>query len=166
VRKLYTLALAGAVLALGASSAAAQRRLTGRVLATTGEPLVSAAVTVQGTPLTVVSGEDGRFAFRDVGEGPKVLVVRRIGYKRTSVTVPATQNDVEVKLEKDVLELEQVVITGAATSVSSANVAQAVTTISADALVKAPTPMLENALQGKIPGALVTTNSGAPGGGS
>ena len=26
--------------------------------------------------------------------------------------------------------------------------------------------MLENALQGKIPGALVTTNSGAPGGGS
>ena len=166
MRKLYACTMAGALLALVTTGAAAQRRLTGRVTATTGEALVSAAVTVQGTPLTAISGEDGRFTFRDVGEGAKVLVVRRIGYKRTSVTVPATQNDVEVKLEKDVLELEQVVITGAATSVSSANVAQAVSTISSEALNKAPTPMLENALQGKIPGALVTTNSGAPGGGS
>ena len=166
MRKFYVFALTGAFLALAASTASAQRRLTGRVTSTTGEPLASAAVTVQGTPFTAFSGEDGRFVLANVGEGAKVLVVRRIGYKRTNVAVPATQNDVEVKIEKDVLQLEKVVITGAVTSVSSANAAQSVTSLSAEQIVRAPTPMLENALQGKIPGALVTTNSGAPGGGS
>lgn len=158
--------LTGALLALVTASASAQRRLTGRVIATTGEPLASATVTVEGSSFSAMTGIDGRFALPSIGEGSKVLIVRRIGFKRTKAAIAATQSDVEVKLEKDVLELEQVVITGAATAVSSANLAQTVTTVSADALTKTPTPTLENALQGKIPGALVTTNSGAPGGGS
>ena len=166
MRKFHLLALAGAFVALFSSSASAQRRLTGRVTSTTGQPVASAAVTVQGTPFTVYSGDDGRFVFADAGEGAKTLVVRHIGYKRVSVGVPAGMNDIDVKIEKDVLELEKVVITGAATSVSSANAAQSVTQLSSAAINKTPTPMIENALQGKIPGAVITTNSGAPGGGS
>jgi TonB-linked SusC/RagA family outer membrane protein len=166
VRKLYLFALTGALLALATSSASAQRRVTGRVTSNTGQPLSGAAVTVQGTPFTAYSGDDGRFTIADAGEGAKVLVARHIGYKRTTVPLPAGQNEINIQIEKDVLELERVVITGAATSVSSANAAQSVTQLSAEQIVKAPTPMLENALQGKIPGALVTTNSGAPGGGS
>ncbi len=166
MRKFSVSALACALLAIAASSASAQRRLTGRVTATTGEPVPSATVTVQGMTIGATTGADGRFTLANVGDGSKVVNVRRIGYKPATITVPATQNEVNVQLEKDVLQLESVVITGAATSVSSENAAQAITTVSADQIEKAPTPMLENALQGKIPGAIITTNSGAPGGGS
>lgn len=166
MRKFHVLALAGAFLALATSAASAQRRLTGRVTATTGQALPGATITVQGSPVVTTSGEDGKFTIANAGDGSKVVIVRHIGYKRAVVTVPATSNEVNVSLEKDVLELEQVVVTGAATSVSSANAAQAITTVNADNLNKAPTPTIENDLQGKIPGALITTNSGAPGGGA
>ena len=38
--------------------------------------------------------------------------------------------------------------------------------MSGEQLNRAPTPTIENALQGKIAGAIIRTNSGAPGGGS
>lgn len=161
---MYT--LVGALLTLITTSASAQRSVTGRVTATTGEPIARASVAVQGTSIIAATNDDGRFVLPNVGSGSKVLTVRRIGFKRATVPITATQNDVDVKLEKDVLQLEEVVITGVATSVRRENAAQAISSVSADQLTKAPTPTLENALQGKIPGALVTTNSGAPGGGS
>ena len=38
-------------------------------------------------------------------------------------------------------------------------------TVSSEALVKAPTASVEQSLQGKLAGAMITQNSGAPGGG-
>ena len=58
------------------------------------------------------------------------------------------------------------VVTGQATAVAQQNLANAVATIAPEVLTRAPTATVENALQGKIPGALVQTNSGAPGGGA
>src|SRR5207244_9921044 len=43
--------------------------------------------------------------------------------------------------------------------------ANAVATVSAGELTRAPTGTIESALQGKIPGATIQANSGAPGGG-
>jgi len=45
------------------------------------------------------------------------------------------------------------------------NLPNAVATVSGSELTRAPTGTLESALQGKIPGALIQANSGAPGGG-
>ncbi|MGZ8756081.1 MAG: TonB-dependent receptor domain-containing protein, partial [Acidimicrobiia bacterium] len=45
------------------------------------------------------------------------------------------------------------------------NLPNAVATVSASELSRAPAPTLESALQGKIPGAYIQANSGAPGGG-
>ena len=67
-------------------------------------------------------------------------------------------------MAKDVLELEQMVVTGTTTSISSVNAANAVTTINGSEVNEVPAPTIENALQGRIPGAVITTNSGAPGG--
>jgi TonB-linked SusC/RagA family outer membrane protein len=162
------LTVAGALCLAVATSAFAQqvRRITGRVTATTGEPIARALVNVQGSPTGTYTADDGRFTIANAGEGAKVLTVRHFGFKRATVNVAAGQNDVTVQLEKDALELESVVVTGTATTVSSANAAQAVSRVSAEQLNKTPTPVLENALQAKIPGAIITTNSGAPGGGS
>src|SRR5262245_45470275 len=157
--------MVAALLTLAGSSASAQRRLSGVVSAAGGGPLGSASVSVQGTTTGTYTSDDGRYVLT-VKDGPTTLVVRRIGYRRQIIPVTANQSEVNVALERDVLELEHVVVTGTATSVSSVNAANAVATVTSDQLLKAPTPTLENALQGKIPGAVITTNSGAPGGGS
>ena len=160
--------IAGGALALifGAQAASAQRRVTGTVSEVgTGQPVVSATITVVGTTMGTHTGDDGRFAVT-VPEGAQTLRVRRIGYRQQEVALAADQNEVRVSLERDVLQLEAQIITGAVTSVARANAANDVAQVTGEQLNRAPTPTLENALQAKIAGATVTTNSGAPGGGA
>jgi TonB-linked SusC/RagA family outer membrane protein len=162
----FTLAVAALLLLGSAQAASAQRRLTGVVTeAGTGVPVVSATVTVVGSTIGTHTGDDGRFVLT-LPSGPQTLRVRRIGYRVQDVAVGADQADVTVSFARDVLQLEAQVITGAVTSVARANAANDVAQVTGDQLNRAPTPTLENALQAKIAGATVTTNSGAPGGGA
>ena len=98
-------------------------------------------------------------------QGAVQLQVRRIGFRPRTVAVPAAEATADVVLERDVLQLSEQIVTGQATSVARQNAANDVATVSAEELTRAPTPTLENALQGKVAGALVQQNSGAPGGG-
>ena len=93
------------------------------------------------------------------------LVVRAIGYKRQQIAVPASQPRADFALEPDPFNLEEIVITGQATGQERQNLPNAVATVSSSELNRAPAPTLESALQGKIPGAYIQANSGAPGGG-
>ena len=147
------------------ASAQAQRRVTGRVTAQGGvEPLPGTSVQIVGTQIGQYSDEQGRFSLL-VPSGAQQLRVRRIGYKAQVVPLSPEQTEVNVQLEKDVLQLEAQVITGAATTVNRANVATDVAVLNADQVNRVPTPTVENALQGKVAGAQVVSNSGAPGGG-
>ncbi len=150
-----------------ASVAEAQgRRITGVVTAEgTNEPVSNATVSVVGTTVGTYTAEDGRFVVNAPTSGALSLRVRRIGYQAKTVPVATTQNTVNVSLARDVLQLEAQVVTGQATTVSSQNAANAVTVINAEVLNRVPQPTVENGLQGKVPGAIVTQNSGAPGGG-
>jgi TonB-linked SusC/RagA family outer membrane protein len=166
VRKFGSWVLALLLTVLVSAEASAQRRITGRVTGASGEPVQSASVNVQGTTIGTYTNEEGRYILATVPTGAQVLVVRRIGYRRSATPVPATQDQVDIRLDKDILQLETQVITGTTTSISSANAANAIAVVSGEQLNRAPTPTIENALQGKIPGAVITVNSGAPGGGS
>ena len=148
-----------------ASAFAQTRHLTGRVTVEgSGEPLVAASVSVVGTSLGTYTDEQGRFSVT-VPDGPVTLRVRRIGYTQKTLAVAAGATDFNVALARDVLQLETQVVTGTATTVSSVNAANAVTVVSGEKLNRVPAQTIDYALQGKVPGALVTQNSGAPGGG-
>lgn len=155
------------LLVLFSTTASAQtRRIGGRVTAEgSSDPVTSATVTVVGTTFGAITDAEGRFSI-PAPAGPATLRVRRIGYTPRTVAVSAGLSEVNVALGKDVLELDKQVITGTATTVSSINAANAVTVISSERLNRVPAQTIDNALQGKIPGALITTNSGAPGGGT
>jgi TonB-linked SusC/RagA family outer membrane protein len=155
------------LLALFSTSAFAQtRRITGRVTQEgSNDPVASATVSVVGTTLGAITDADGKFTV-PAPAGPATLRVRRIGYTPKTVSVSATLSDVNVAMSRDVLELDKQVITGTATSISSANAANAITVLSSEQLNRVPAQTIDNALQGKIPGAIVSTNSGAPGGGT
>jgi TonB-dependent starch-binding outer membrane protein SusC len=152
--------------AAGVAPAGAQQRpITGRVTsAPSGEPVARASVAVAGTAITAVTSEQGEFSLA-APSSDVTLVVRRIGFKRREVAVPASQNRVEVTLEPDVFNLEAVVVTGIATGVERRNLGNAVATVGASDLGYVPTPSIEQQLQGKVAGADIQENSGAPGGG-
>ena len=152
-------------LVVGVGAAAQQRPIRGKVVsAATAEPVAGASVAVAGTPITALTNDRGEFSLA-APEGAVTLLVRSVGFKHAQLPVAAGGGDVTVRLEQDVFNLEAVVITGQATGVEQRNLANAVTTVTAAQLNRAPTQTLESALQGKVPGALVQMNSGAPGGG-
>ena len=105
MRKSRLLVMALALLALGATNAAAQgRRLIGRVTeAGSGTGIGSASVSVVGTTVGATTDADGRFNFV-APEGTLTLRVRRIGYAPKVTTVNAGLSDVVVSLDKDVLQ--------------------------------------------------------------
>ena len=154
------------LLLLSAGTAESQvRQISGRITnSQTDQGVSEATIAVLGTQIVAQAGNDGRFSL-NAPDGDATLVVRSIGYRRRQLTVPAGQTSVDVALEPDPFKLEEIVITGQATGVEKRNLPNAVATVDAGELTRAPTPTLESALQGKIPGATIQANSGAPGGG-
>jgi len=163
--KTCLLALACSV-ALAANASAQQRSIAGRVAnSVSDEPIVGVTVTVVGTAITAVTDARGEFTL-SAPAGPVSLSVRAIGYKRRTAPVGADQTRIAISVEPDIFNLEAVVVTGQATAVEQKNLPQAVSVVTAQQLERVPTPTIESALQGKIAGALIQSNSGAPGGGA
>ena len=161
---LITLALATVVGVVAVS--AQQRQITGRVTsAATTEPIAGVNVSVTGTAFAAVSNADGRYAI-PAPAGAVTLVFRRIAFKRREVSVPADQSAADVTLEPDVFNLEAVVVTGQATGVERRNAAIATTNVRGEEAARVPAPSLDRALAGRVPGAIISQNSGAPGGGT
>ena len=160
---LFALALA----ALGAAGASGQeRQISGRVTsATNGEAIAGVNVSVTGAAFAAVTNADGRYTI-SAPSGAVTLVFRRIAFKRREVQVPAGQNTADAALEADVFNLEAVVVTGQATGVERRNAAIATTNVSGQEVSAVPAPALDRALAGRVPGAIISQNSGAPGGGT
>jgi TonB-linked SusC/RagA family outer membrane protein len=150
---------------VGIGASAQQRPITGKVVsATTAAPVAGASVTVVGTPIGAVTNDRGEFSL-SAPQGAVTLLVRGVGYRSRQVPLASDASSANVSLEQDVFNLEAVVVTGQATGVEQRNLANAVTTVPIEQLNRAPVQTIEGALQGKIPGALIQMNSGAPGGG-
>src|SRR5262245_17270049 len=94
-----------------------------------------------------------------------MILVRAIGFKRQTLRVPSDRATVDFALEKDVLQLEGVTVTGQATTIDKRNAATAIASVSAEELLVAPAKSIEGNLSGKVVGAAIFENSGVPGGG-
>jgi TonB-linked SusC/RagA family outer membrane protein len=141
------------------------RVLTGRVYddaTLVGVP--GATITIVGSTEATRANADGLYRIAIPAAAAR-LRVRGIGYKEQEIALDAARTTLDVALTKTALQLDEVVVTGSATTQSRQHVATAVSTVSAEQLSAAPAPSLESALQGKIVGASINMNSGAPGGG-
>lgn len=154
-----------------ASGAAAQERTRERPISgtvtdsTSGAPISGALVTVRGVRTGALTRENGTFVVT-APLGDVTLLVRSIGYRSKEVRVGANQSQVTIALARDVFRLEEIVVSGQATGVERLRLANAVATVRASDLGSVPTASIEQQLQGKVAGADIQTNSGAPGGGA
>ena len=165
MRQILLRVLCGAALLLPLTLHAQSREVTGRVLmGGSGAPLSDATITVFGQQTGARSNERGEFRVR-VSGGAVTLQARALGYKRQELRVAADGQVANFTLVRDVLQLEGVTVTGAATTIDKRNAATAIVSVSAEELTRVPAPSLESALQGKVVGAQISMNNGAPGGG-
>ena len=152
------------LLVVSASAQGQTHEVTGRVTTIAGQPLPGVLVSVVGQQTGARTNERGEFRLQ-VPNGDVTVVARAIGYKRGTQRVSTGSSSADFSLDRDVLELEGVIVTGQATSIERKNAATAVSVVSADALARVPSVSLESALQGKVIGASINMNNGAPGGG-
>ena len=149
-------------MALSCASAFAQQ-VKGTVKDSAGQPVIGAAVVVEGTTLGVTVDLDGNFVFDKAVPADAVLVVTSIGYK--TAKVPVGGGFVEVVLEEDAEMLDEVVMIGYGTQ-KKAVVSAAISTVGSEMLDKVGAVRIDDALKGMTPGVNVTSNSGHPGAGS
>ncbi len=128
--------------------------------ASSGDPLPGVTVLIKGTTDGTITGIDGSFTLSAPSDA--TIVFSSIGY--SSIEVGASDAG-DVSLQTDVTNLDEVVVTGLATSIKRSNLANNVSTISAQSLNGTTTgSTLDGALYGKLTGVNINSAGGAPGG--
>ncbi|WP_268036367.1 SusC/RagA family TonB-linked outer membrane protein [Algoriphagus sp. PAP.12] len=147
--------------------AMAQYTVSGSVLDDrTGEPMIGVNILVKGSVTGTISDIDGNFSILIDSGNETTLVFSSIGYLSQEIQVTPNSNNVNVRLKQDATNLEEVVVTGLASSVKRSNLANAVSTVSSKDLTGTTTiQTTDGALYGKVAGATIRSNGGAPGGG-
>ena len=169
IRRSLRLAAAVAALAVGANVAAAQSAVFTGTVTTDGRPLGGASVGIPEIGAGTITGADGKYSFTvDVSRynGRAVnLVVRFIGYKpkRLPITLAAGRVEKDYALERDILNLDQVVVTGVNAETSQKKTAFAVAVVDNTAIKEVPAISPVGSLAGRVAGASVATVSGSPG---
>ncbi|HSK11729.1 MAG TPA: TonB-dependent receptor plug domain-containing protein, partial [Phnomibacter sp.] len=146
--------------------AQAQVTVTGKVTNGAGDPLPAVNIQLRGTNVGTASGEDGSFSLNLPSGSNRFLIFTLVGYLSQTINVGAQTTDIRVELKEDISNLEQVVVTGLASKIKRGNLANAVTSVNAKELTgTTQIQTTDAALYGKIPGANIRQNGGAPGGG-
>lgn len=99
--------------AQGPSRLLAQHTFTGIVLdAETGQPLPAAGIRVVGTWSGTITNVDGLFSL-EVPQLPATIAFRYVGYQSAEVELtPATPSELRITLERSIVPLDEVVVTG------------------------------------------------------
>ena len=125
-------------------------------------PLVN--IVEKGTNNGTTTDFDGNFQI-SVASLPTTLQLSSIGYETKEVEVTSNTFQ-ELTLAESSESLDEVVVTGLASSVKRENLANAVSTVSSEELVgNTGQTTVDGALYGKVTGVNITSSSGAPGGG-
>ena len=149
-------------LALITSLALAQtRKISGTVTGENGTVVAGASVIIKGTSKGTTSSSNGKFSIDLPTTGKRVLVVNSIGYGTQEISI-TNQSDITVKLVTDTKQLDDVVVVGYG-AVKKKDLTGAVGSVKAVEIVRGNPANATQALQGQVPGVLVTKMSNKPG---
>lgn len=136
------------------------KHLTGTVSDEKGEPVIGASVLLKGTAIGTVTGIDGEFSLNVPEDG--ILVISYIGYQSQEVPV-AGRNSLSLVLKEDSELLQEVVVVGYGTQ-RKETLTGSVTVVDSRVMENKGTlssPL--QAMQGQVPGVIITRSSAAPG---
>jgi TonB-dependent starch-binding outer membrane protein SusC len=137
--------------------------------ASTQQPIADAQVTVAGTRIGAITDPRGAYRLTNVPLGRQAVRVRVLGFsiRTDSVDVatdaPAT---LDFALTRTVVQLEEVVVTGAGVGVERKQLGNTIATVDAKTIENAPVQTFSEAIAGREPGVQVLPSSGLVGEGA
>lgn len=151
------------VLLLSVSVWAQSYTIKGKVTDGNGQPIPGATVQVAGTSIGTTANADGEYSLNLTGAAK--LVISSVGFGTVTKDISANQTALDVSLKDDMANLDEVVVVGGGLKAERRQLGNAITSVTAEQLQRTGTANLTSALQGKVPGAQITQNSGDPAGG-
>lgn len=157
LRKALQVMLIPALLCMG-GHAYAQQQLSGKVVDNAGEPVIGAMVIVDGTSTGAQTDLDGNFTLK-TAPGAAVTVTF-LGYKDVKTTM---RNGIVITLEDDTTLLDEVVVVGY--GVQKKETLSGAIAVAGEEMLKEKGSLSSplQALQGQVPGVIITRGSSAPG---
>ncbi|MBC7417807.1 MAG: SusC/RagA family TonB-linked outer membrane protein, partial [Pedobacter sp.] len=145
------------------AATAQQRQITGKVVDDSNLPLPGASVSVKGGKAVTRTNQNGNFTI-EVPSESSILLIKFLGMTSLEVNV-ANQTSVNVKMASSSSALDEVVVVGYG-SQKKADLTGAVGSIKGEQLSRVATTDVVQAMQGRIAGVSVMSNSGQPGSGA
>lgn len=140
-----------------------QLAIKGRIVDPQNQPLAGVSITVKTEASVNINGTtsdaDGNFSLQVSPNA--ILTVSYVGYQRQEVLVE-NQSTLTITLVPDEAVLDEVVVVGYGT-MSKKDLTGAVATLQGDLITNRKTTQVSQALQGAVPGLMVTRNNNAPG---
>ncbi|MBC6994507.1 SusC/RagA family TonB-linked outer membrane protein [Neolewinella lacunae] len=149
------------VLLLCGFTALQAQAITGKITDPGGEPLIGASVLAKGSTSGTVTDLDGNFALT-LPANTEFLVVTYTGFTTQEVPVVAGLTNYSITLSESSTVLEQVVVTGYG-STTRRRLTTSIASVGTEAFDNVPITSFENALQGRLPGVTINSNSGTLG---
>ena len=140
----------------------AQKTITGRVTDETGLPLTGVSIIVKGTKTGTVSDDNGNYSF-SVPSTAKTLIFSFQSSTPKEVAI-VSSGQVNVSLSEANRALEEVVVV-AYGKAKKETLTGSVGQIKAEEIARRPVSNITNAIEGKIPGVVVSSSNGQPGSG-
>jgi len=131
--------------------------VSGQVLDESSNPVPGVNIVVKGTTNGTTTDTDGNYRVT-LPSGNATLVFSFIGYVTQEVAVQ-NRASLNISLVGDVSTLSEVVVVGYGTQAKS-SVTGAVSSVNSKEISALPVPSVSAALQGRVPGVLVTNNGG------
>ncbi len=145
----------------GMATALHAQEITGTVTDQAGSALPGVNILIKGTSSGTQTGPDGKYGI--TASPSDVLVFSYLGQKTLEQTV-GTRTTLDVEMAEDAAQLQEIVVVGYGSQKKS-DLTGSVSSIDGDEVARQPVASLDNALQGRAAGALISSPSGTPGAG-
>ena len=158
MKKSLTMLMVSLFLFVG--TALAQTKITGTVLSQEdGQPIIGAAVKVDGTNTGMLTDVNGKFSLT-LPEGKKTLTISYLGFQPKTV---AAKNGMRVFLKADATSLDEVVVTAMGISRQQKTLGYSAQTLKDEELTVGKLTDVTSALAGKVAGVQISASSANPG---
>ncbi|MDD4661444.1 MAG: TonB-dependent receptor [Massilibacteroides sp.] len=142
------------------SSRQIEKKITGTVVDTNGEPIIGANVVVKGSLSNGTTTDiDGRFSLTIPDK--TILSISYIGYNSKEISVE-DENNIHIVLLEDLQTLEEVIVVGYGTQ-KKRDYIGSISSLSAEDVMKTAPTSIESTLQGMAAGVQVNSGAGLPG---
>lgn len=137
------------------------RTIRGVITDKSNEPLPGVTVLLKGTSVGTASNTKGEFVLEVTGSVDS-LVVTFVGMKTQYVKLLSDKDSYRIRMEYDVEEMQEVVVTGYQT-INRKRSTGAITSINADKIMRPGVLSIDQMLEGQIPDMMFMSNSGEVG---